>query len=485
MTRRNRSGFTLVELMVAIFVSTIVLGAVYGVWMRVQRQIARSHAKQSLQNELRAIANQMQKDFKAIKNESLEVPPGDQSTDGTRMKIIFERFVESEEGKIAQDSTMRVEYQLRNGILTRTTESELKTMSVFIESVQLARSVDELSLGATDLESADEDFKAGREAKLDISIAAKRRVAGSRDEMFHIEKTSLVMRDEFYRKTNKTYVSNFDLAKKNVDEVLAKDASQDANFGPNATYSLEMLSALQDEQLRGMRQTQGDIMRQATESLNLINGDISSTNTGNNGWDQFWDKAWFFNGVNDSTKVADWRSDLAEAETIAQVNEVVKNLDEFVTKKEEDFHKDSIPGFENMSESQKQLYKKAYDMKVQDRTIRKANEKLREQDPNHQDIPLVIDTFTNMSDTTYTDDSGNSQTISVSSNSQVQQETTELRNAYNSINVDWMDDDEDKVTAYNAAKSLINQAKSKRDTIELANRCGGNIAMINQVLDSR
>ena len=132
MKNRRKTGFTLVEVMVAIFLSTIVLTAIYGVWIRVQREIAKSHARQTLQSELRTVSNYLQKDLKSVKEGTFEAPGG-QSADGSSLHIMFERFKESEEGKIAQDATEKVEYRLSDGLLTRKSTTELKILSVSIE----------------------------------------------------------------------------------------------------------------------------------------------------------------------------------------------------------------------------------------------------------------------------------------------------------------------------------------------------------------
>ncbi len=491
MIKRTKRGITLIEMMVAVFISTIVLAAVYGVWMRVQRQIARSHAKQTLQNDLRAIANQMEKDFKAIKEGSFEAPPGEQSADGTSMHISFDRFVETEEGKIAQDSTMHVDYLLRNGMLIRTTDSSQKILSVNIDTLTLTKAVDEASLGATDLESTDEDFKAGREAKLDIAIAGKKRISGSVDEMYQIERTSLVMRDEYYRKTNKSYVSNFDLAKKNVDEVMVNDSSQDANFAPNAEYTEEMLSALDADQLRGMRATQEGILGQANDAFNQINDDINRTDCGVGGAGATADEVgaalfgWLGAEVEDSTLVFRMKERLKSAQNATDVVNVTQELESFAADKERDFYALAIPGYSSMSDEDKMLYKKAYDMKVQDRTIAKANDKMREENPDHQDIPNMIDTYTSAQSTEITDEQG-TRTISADEN-QRNSDADEVRSAYDRITLDWMDDDDrkDEVEAYDAAKILISQARAKRDTIEMRDRSERNIALIDNALNRR
>ncbi|GAB4269712.1 MAG: hypothetical protein Kow0029_05910 [Candidatus Rifleibacteriota bacterium] len=482
MTRKNKRAMTLVEVMVATFLSTIVLTAIYGVWTRVSRQIARSNAKQTLQNELRRAANYMEKDFKAIKEGTFEAPPGEQSADGTSIKISFDRFIETQDGKIAQDSTERVEYRLSNGLLTRTSDTDKKILSTNVESLVIAKAVDEASLGATDLETTDEDFKAGREAMLDISITGKRKIAGSSNEVYHIEKTSLVMRDEYYKKTNKTYVSNFDLAKLEKDDVMTADNTQDAQFGPDGQLNLEQIKDLDKDQLEGMKATQEDLLRQANESIDSINQNIDDTETGNNFLDTlaFWSDS-------EGEKVAKMKKELENADTTEELKNAVKALEDYASQKEEVFLGRSVPGWNTMSQEDKMLYKKAYDMKVQDRTIKAANEAAKKDNPDAKESPLMIDLATQVQDQTYEDETG-TQTISASQNQALQEEAAALRRAYDNIDIGWMGEfgeEDEEVQAYNAAKSLVNQGKSKLDIVDMRDNAQKNIETINTALASK
>lgn len=482
MAKNIRKGVTLVEIMVAVFLSTIVLTAIYGVWIRVGRQIARSNAKQTLQNELRTAANSMEKDFKAIKEGTFEALPGDQSPDGTAMKISFDRFVETEDGKIAQDSVVKVEYFLRNGLLTRKTDTTQKILSTNVDNLIIAKAVDESALSATDLESTDEDFKAGRQAMLDIAITGKRRVAGSKNEMFHVERTSLVMRDEYYKNTNKTYVSNFDLAKLETDDVMKADATQDANFGPDGQLTFDMIKDLDEDQLEGMKATQEDLLEQANTAIDSINDNIDDTETGDN----------FFDNINifsdsEGEKVADMKKKLEKADTRAKLEKAVEDLENYADQKEENFLGRSVSGWSSMSREQKMLYKKAYDMKVQDRAIQAANKIAKEDNPDAPESPMMIDLATQVQDQVYDDEEG-TQTISASENTELTQEAEALRGAYNNIRLGWMGDfgdEEEEVQAYNAAKSLVNQGRSKLDIVDMRDNAASNIGVIDEALASK
>ena len=492
MKKHRKTGFTLVEVMVAIFLSTIVLTAIYGVWIRVQREIAKSHARQTLQNELRTASNYLQKDLKSVKEGTFEAPGG-QSADGSSLHILFERFKESEEGKIAQDSIEKVEYRLSDGLLTRKSTTELKILSVNIESMQITKSVDSASLGATDLESTDEDFRAGREAKLEINIVGRKNIAGSREEMYHVERTSVVMRDEFYKKTNKNFVSNFDLAKLEKDEVVEVDNSQDANFGPGGALNEEQLRTLNDDQLNGLETTQNELIRQANESIGQMSDAIADTDTGESGWNKFWGGVAFWS-TNEGEKVRGLRTDLERADSQDEVKSVLNKLNEYTRDKEDAFLSRSVSGYSSMSAAQKDLYKEAYEMKLQDRTIEGSHQQLVKQAEEDGTTPpappqKVIDVATGQAEgegsDTYVDGDGN--TVQISGEANSSRSTNDLRNAYNSINLTWMGDfgeEPEDVGIYNAAKSMIGQGKAKLNVIEMRDTSAENVALIQRVRDS-
>jgi len=487
-SHRNR-GFTLAEVMVAIFLSTILLTAIYGVWIRVQREIARSNTRQTLQSELRAAANSLQKDLKSIREGSFEAPGG-QAADGTSLNVRFERFKETEDGKIAQDTTEKVEYRLSDGLLTRTSPSDVKILSVHVESMQIAKSVDAAGIGAGDLESTDEDFRAGREAKLDINIVGRKIITGTRDEMYHVERTSVVMRDEYYKKTNKNFMSNFDLAKLNKDEIVEKDATQDASFGPGGAMNEEQLRSLNDDQLNGLESTQKGLIQQAKDSIDDMNESIDDTDTGESGWSKFWNGVAFWD-TNEGEKVRGMRSDLEKADSQADVKKVLDNLGEYTKDKEESFLGKSVPGYSSMSAAQKDLYKEAYEMKLQDRAIEGSHnvqvEQAEKDGKTPPDKPVkVIDIVTGAAEgegsKTYEDEDGKQVTISGASGSS--RSTAELKSAYDSIDLSWMGEfnkEPDDVGIYNAAKSLISQGKAKLNVIEMRDTSEDNVELIQKV----
>jgi hypothetical protein len=95
--------------------------------------------------------------------------------------------------------------------------------------------------------------------------------------------------------------------------------------------------------------------------------------------------------------------------------------------------------------------------------------------------------MTDVQDMTYEDEEG-WQTVSAGQNEEARQEAENLRRAYEEINLNWMGefgDESKEVQAYNAAKSLVNQGRSKFDTIDMRDRADENIDLIDQALRSK
>ena len=484
----KKQGFTLVEIMVAVFLSTIVLGGVYGIWTQVSRHISISNAKQKLQHELRNSTNYIQNDFKSIKADTFELT--DENPAGTSFKIEFEKFAETQDGKLAQDSTEKIGYSLLNGILTRSTTNGMKILSAHVDSMKIQKAVDEANLSAGSLEATDEDFRAGREAQLDISLAGKIIVEGLGTEMFHVEKTSVVMRDEYMKKTNKTYKSNFDLTKEDLNKIVVKDSSQDALFSFGSAFTEEQLSMLDKEQLEGLLANQNDLLAQAESSLKDLKKGIEGTDTGESFLSKTGDFLAFWS-ESDGERVRGWRSDLAKASTVSATRETVDKMKSFVQTKENEFLGNSISNYSSMTEEQKKIYKEAYEMKIQDRSLNGAYEIMCEQaEKNETEAPekptLNIDVATGDSSFSYVDGSGAQ--VNVQSDNEGRERAEALRAAYDNIDLAWMGEfgeEDDEVEIYNAAKSLINQGEAKITLQEMRDTSQGNIDLISDVIATK
>ena len=123
---------------------------------------------------------------------------------------------------------------------------------------------------------------------------------------------------------------------------------------------------------------------------------------------------------------------------------VLTKLNEYTKDKEETFLSRSVPGYSSMSAAQKELYKEAYEMKLQDRTIEGSHQELVKQAEKDGKTPgsasKIIDVATGDAEgqgsQTYVDGEGN--TVQIDDEANSSRSTTELRNAYNNINLGWM-----------------------------------------------
>ena len=484
--KNRKRAFTLVEVMVAVLLLTVVLTAIYQVWSKVQQGIARSHTRQALQTELRNAANFMSNDFKSIKF-SEDTFKLTESEDGKSFSMSFERFVENkdeEKDKLVMDIVDTVKYDLKNNILTRIGDKKTKILSSHCDGVSISRAAADASDSGA-LENSDEDFKAGREAQLDITITGKKIVPGNGEEMYHVEKTSVVMRNEYSKKVNKTFISTFDLTKKETDEVIQEGNNQMLEVG--GLLDPEFLKTLDDDVLSGMDEEQKALLQQAEDSLDDLNDSIDDTDTGESGWSKFWGSVAFWS-ESEGEKVRGLRSDLSDAKTEDEVKSVKEKLEQYTKDKEVDFLSASTGGrYNRMEPEEKELYKRAYDMKVQDRNLEGGYNKLVEEKGEEEagEKPsLMIDTLTGQNTSSVTIQNSDGTTSTIAGNT-VSEENQKLIDAYNSIDLSWMGEygeEEDDVGIYNAARQLISEADSKIDLIRLRDNCNTNIANIEDAM---
>ena len=501
---KRRKAFTLVEVMVAILMTTIVLTAIYTIWSRVQRGIARSATRQKLQNELRKAANFMQNDFKSIKLEKDTFKISEPNN--TNFSMAFEKYKETEDGKLAQDSTEKVTYEKKGNMLVRTADkTNILTMSCDEINIQQSEEKD-AGLG--------DDFEAARKAKLDISISGFMKVPGTGEEMYHVEKTSVVMRDEYNKNTNKTFISTFDLTKKDTTDVFLEDHDADGVLEMGQTLDLEFLKTLSDDVLEGMDESQKDQRDQAIERLDELNEAIKDTDTGESGWSKFWKALGIKDDSAGGKEVRGLRSDLSKVKADVSKNEknldTIKNgyekaikdvedikakLEKFTKDKETKFLNDSTGGkYSSMSEKEKKIYEKAYEMKLQDRNLEGGYNKQYESasDDEKKDMKkptLNIDRLQgkDVEDVSVTNKDNTTSSVSSlnTSGTLITEENKAVIEAYNKISLDWMGefgDEEESIGIYNAAKQLITQADTKIDVLRMEQTCQENIAKIETAM---
>ena len=482
----RKSGFTLVEVMVAFFICVIVFSSVFMIWSRVQHGIVRSTTRQTLLNELRNVSNYMQNDFKSINfdEDTFKLTEG---SDGKSFSLTFEKFKEAEDGKLLHDAVQKVTYELKNSVLTRTAEKH-QVLSVHCDGVSIKRATADAS--GIDLENFDEDFKAGREAKLDIEITGKKPIPGIREDLYYVEKTSIVMRNEYSKKVNKNYVSTFDLIKKESDE-LVKDGS--TVFFPNGGIDPEALKVLSDEALDDLEKTQKEMVDMAKKQLEDINKDIDNTDDGRKWYQKIGD--FFTSGEQGGELVSRCKNELKNAETVEDVEKVKAELKTW-SDDEEIMHKSkSYTGYDRLSDKDKELFQVAYDMKVQDRLIKKTNEKMAEEAEEGETVEkqqLSIDQYKeslNGAEDIFKDAKGNIITVQNSDNdgSNSAADSQRVIEFYEQMDVAWMDEPEYEkdMNVYSAAKSLLAQADTKIDVLKTKKIYDENIKLIADERESR
>lgn len=481
---KYNKAFTLVEIMIAIMLTTIVLTSIFLIWSRVQQGIARSHTRQTLQNELRKAANYFQNDLKSIKYDENTFKFTDNSSGN--FSLNFEKFKEIENDKLAQDSIEKVKYEKKNTLLTRIGD-KTNILSSHCLEVNIAPSNDSSVSGVNG--KAAEDYKAGREAKLEITIIGKKTVPGTGEEIFHTEKTSVVMRNEYNKAVNKTYVSNFDLSKKNVDEVVVAGDSKDLKA--DEKLGLEYLLTLDDQTLEGLGESQKQLLQQAKDNLKDVNGQIDNTDDGQGVFGDVIDTLCFWS-ESENEKYNKQKNELVKADSVSEVNEVVKDIRREVEDKEKDFYRLSIPDYHTMHnnpsrEKELEVYKKAYDMAVHDKAIKDAYDKLLEEAGNDEAKKAEIESSRPISNwdtiSGHTKLEGN-KIVKTDELQEVSDDTKEIAEAYEKINLAWMDDSkyEDDLDIYKARKSLLDQADTKIELLKVRDVAQENVKNIEYAI---
>ncbi|MBI3038299.1 prepilin-type N-terminal cleavage/methylation domain-containing protein [bacterium] len=270
-------GYTLTEVIIAVLLCSFVMGVIYRIWSQSRREISRSTTRQILQKEIRTIADMMVNDLKAVKAKSLKIETEEISGQQCVKKIGLEKFVEEKESTVARESVEKIVYEFAAPLLQRYAEmkdsSGAKLMKILSDKIEFV----ELGPGIPDEDKASNASIPGSEKKacLMLVLAGKMKVPGTAIEEFHIERTSVVMRDEFYQALNPAYRSNFDLAGISLESVIVSDKEFDHLFKPGAALTAENLKILSDKDLEGCKQTQTDNLKVICENIERVNKDIS------------------------------------------------------------------------------------------------------------------------------------------------------------------------------------------------------------------
>ena len=134
---------------------------------------------------------------------------------------------------------------------------------------------------------------------------------------------------------------------------------------------------MSDEALDDLEKTQKEMVDMAKKQLEDINKDIDNTDDGRKWYQKIGD--FFTSGEQGGELVSRCKNELKNAETVEDVEKVKAELKTW-SDDEEIMHKSkSYTGYDRLSDKDKELFQVAYDMKVQDRLIKKTNEKMAEE----------------------------------------------------------------------------------------------------------
>ncbi len=463
-----KNAFTLVEVMVAILLTTIVLTTAYMIWSRVRLGIARSTTKQTLQNELRKAANHMQNDFKSIKiddTNTVEVLESNREN----FSIKFKKFKETSEdgGKVlSQDVTEDVEYNLNSSVLKRVTD-KTSILSSHCEGVTLIRADEnEESLG--------QEFQDARNAKLDIEISGKMKVPGTNEELYHIEKTSVVMRNEYYKMINQNYKSNFDIQGLNKNDVIKEGSEESID-----------LSEVPDKILQDMLESWEDTIAQCKSNLDNIDEAIKGENPDVSLGSRLW--AWL-GGSNLYGEFNNEKEALLRATEVEEVNSAVDDIQAGVDEQEAEFCERSYSGYSGLSDERKLAVKKVYDMAVHDKTVEKSYDDLSDEQKEGTQKPVsnfrILELQSQGKSLVEIDANGNEVTQDLEDDEK-KQEAAEMLEIYRSLDVSWVTEDSDEINIYRSRKSLLESASTKIELIKVKDEAVDNKGKVEQEINNR
>ena len=481
-----RRAFTLVEIMVAIILTTIVLTSAYMIWSRIQIRISRSYTKQTLQNELRKVANAMQNDFKSIKFHDKQDKKDKDSDKAVDIKgddknftMSFQRFKEAEESdkdKLAQDIVEDVKYTLASNVLTRTSGNRAKVLSFHCEGVIVSPAAGDASK-SDEYANASQEVKDAKEAQLDIEITGKMIVPGSGEEMFHTEKTSVVMRNEYYKKINKNYKSTFDLAKEAESDVIGEGAAgalsgEGMNYAELDTEVLENLKISEEEVLSGLE-----------DNLKELNNTIDDSEPDLSWWERLCSNAdAFFTGRDDDYQLyKDAKSALLKAKTVSETEAAIKTIKTNTEAQEKKFYADSYKekSYDSMTEKEQATFRRAYDMAVQQKTIDDAYEEAEEKPESKpkSNYDLLKDLIRE-----YESQDPNSPTAITK---EQYDDAKEVQKYYDKMDLTWMGNDDADIKVYKGNKQLMDQANTKLELLKSKEKTQKNLDDINAELGTR
>ncbi|HEY9070787.1 MAG TPA: prepilin-type N-terminal cleavage/methylation domain-containing protein [Candidatus Ozemobacteraceae bacterium] len=496
MKTHRRHGFTLTEVMVSIVLFSIVMGVTMNLWSQAQRNMAQTTTRQTLQHDSRLIIQMMTADLKAVKAGTFKISQ-------EPLSMEFDRFSGDEKAlegeKLANERTIAVKYTFTKPLLHREMAGKgPRTLSSHVETVTVSRKT---------LSPEEAEANPQQSARVDIVVTLKMRVPGSRKELTHTERTSVIMRDDYYQLANKTYASNLQTASTIKEDI--SEAEKSNWFDQELTA--DSLKNLTKEQLDDMSKVQQDTIKQANSDLKELNNQIKDVDTGKKWYNYAF--GWLTGTDPDVEFATTMRNKLADIECPEnglpakgqrpsdEADKIIQEVNKKIQEDEKEFFGKSFTTiYDEKNASQKEqaaAQKKAYEMKLADRQIEKALEKLSEEDKKDPEkmkqFTKLIDQYpatteqlrANLANDLRLNEKTGEARADLEKMIDAKCKEMELIKAeYAKCDLQWMNDSsiEKKIKAYEANKQVFNFGKSKVETLRTKEMSIDNAKVIEEAM---
>ncbi|MBU1108684.1 MAG: hypothetical protein KKB51_18555 [Candidatus Riflebacteria bacterium] len=366
----KKRAMTLVEVMVGVFLASLVLGGGFQIFNASQRKVSRAATQQTLASEVRNALKVMAQDFKAVKADSLEV----NSTENANSAVIkFDRYLVTGEGdqeKLAFDRFESVVYEFRKPFLTRTVAGSARTIARHVDSVAFSRPEapgDEVPAGGQI------NYDEGWAARMDINMTASRKIPGSVDMASHTERVSVFMIEEYYRLINKNrFLSMATLSKDDGAKVIDEEFDFDASF--QEVLDPEELAKLSVKQLEELLKVQNSSLTEVQEKLTQVDESIDGVDTRG---DRTWYTLWLGKAP---TEVTALQKDLRNHTEVKALENDLEQIDATIVSYENKNLQNSFAragiNIDTMDRTSKEYsdLKEAYDIKMRDYSMKEAHD---------------------------------------------------------------------------------------------------------------